>query len=258
MRFLRDLYRILGEIGRKILITIVWWPTLGLDILFFTLVTIVLPGKVRNGFGLWFAATILLKVAGTRVKVKGTEHIQRERPQIFIANHQSWFDSFVLCAILKVPVTFISKKEMFRVPVYNYLMRRLHFISVDRSYPRGMLKQLSDISALFHSGISLIIYPEGSRSRRGEVGVFRRGGLFFASSTNVPVVPITLIGTRNIMPYGQYWIRYGRRVKVIISEPIDIGKADRKGQFKFTEEIRQQIIKNLEETKKLAQNQVCN
>ncbi len=250
MRFLRESYQSLGEISRKILTTIVWWPTLGLNILFFTLLTIILPGKVRNGFGLCLATVILLKVAGIRVDVKGTEHIQRERPQIFIANHQSWFDSFVLCAILKVPVTFISKKEMFRVPVYNYLMKRLHFISVDRDHPRGILKQLSDISALFHSEISLIIYPEGSRSKSGEVGVFRRGGLFFASSTNVPVVPVTLIGTRDIMPYGQYLIKYGGRVKVIISEPVDIGKAGKERQLKLTEEIRQQIIKNLEESKK--------
>ena len=250
MRFLRELYQGLGKIGRKILITIVWWPTLGLNVLFFTLLTIILPGKKHNGFGLCLAATILLKVAGIRVDVKGAEHIQRGRPQIFIVNHQSWFDSFVLCAILKVPVTFISKKEMFRVPVYNCLMKHLHFISVDRNHPRGILKQLSDISALFHSEISLIIYPEGSRSKSGEVGVFRRGGLFFASSANVPVVPITLIGTRDIMPYGQYWIKYGRRVKVIISEPIDIGKASKKRQLELTEEIRQQIIKNLEENKK--------
>ena len=247
---MRQLYRIWKEIGRKIPVTIIWWPTLGFDTLFYTLLTIILPGKVRNGFGLYLATLILLKVAGIRVDVEGTEHIQRERAQIFIANHQSWFDSFVLGAILKVPVTFISKKEMFKVPVYSYFMKRLRFISVNREHPRAILKELDEISALFRSGISLVVYPEGTRSKNGEVGAFRRGGVLFASSSGVPLIPVTLIGTGDIMPYGQYWIRYGRQVKVIISKPMEIGKVDRKEQFKFTAEIRQKIVKNLEEKRK--------
>jgi 1-acyl-sn-glycerol-3-phosphate acyltransferase len=138
--------------------TLFWWLTLILDALCLALLVSILPDRLlRNGAVLRAASSLLLKAAGVRVQVQGLQNIIRNEPQILVANHESWFDSFILAAILPIPVTFVSKKEMFQVPVYSYIMRRLRFLSVDRLNPHSDLRSIDTVSALLQSHLSLVI-----------------------------------------------------------------------------------------------------
>ena len=226
--------------------TLFWWLVLILDVLCIALLVTVLPDRLlHSGAVLRTASSLLLKAAGVKVQVKGIENIIKGKSQILVANHESWFDSFILAAVLPIPVTFVSKMEMFRVPVYSYIMRRLRFVSVDRVNPHSDLKNIAAIAALFQSQLSLVIFPEGVMSRTGKLGSFKRGAVYFAAKTNVPVTPIALTGTRKIKSQGSPWIHYGVQTKVIISEPVEAGDLKREEQRTVMKNIRTTIERNL-------------
>ena len=235
----------LVEIFKSIAATLFWWPVLVLDVLCSAFLLTVLPGRLRNGAVVHAASSLLLKAAGVRVQVQGMENIIKGKSQILVANHESWFDAFILAAVLPIPITFISKKEMFHVPVYNYIMRRLRFLSVDRVNPHTDLKSIDETAALFQSHLSLVVFPEGTMSRTGKLGSFKRGALYFAAKTNIPITPIALTGTRKIKSPGSPWIHFGVQVKVIILEPVEVGGLKREEQLISMENIRTIIERQL-------------
>lgn len=232
---------------RSIIVTGIWWVTLCLDALCFALLLTILPRRLRNGVGLRIAALVLIKTAGVKVDVQGLENIDMERPQIIVANHQGLFDSFVLSATLRAPLTFASKKEMFKVPVYNYVMQRLGFIRVDRTHPRDIIRDIEVITASIRSGPSFVVFPEGAISKTGELGTFKRGAVLFASRARVPIVPVSLIGIRDIKQPGSLWINYGVQVRVIISRAVEVDGLGKKKQIFTTEKIRNLIAYNLDQ-----------
>lgn len=226
--------------------TLFWWAVLILDVLCLALLATVLPGRfLRNGTVLRTASSVLLKAAGVRVQVQGLHNIIRDRSQIIVANHESWFDSFILGAVLPIPITFVSKIEMFKVPVYSYIMRRLRFVSVDRLNPHNDLRNIDVTASFIQSHLSLVIFPEGMMSRTGEFGSFKRGAVYFAAKTSVPVTPIALTGTRKIKSRGSPWIHFGIQTKVIISEPVEVGGLNREDQRTALVKIRAIIERNL-------------
>jgi 1-acyl-sn-glycerol-3-phosphate acyltransferase len=231
---------------RRIIVTALWWVTLCLDAICFALLLTLLPRRLRNGIGLRIAALVLIKAAGVKVDVQGLENIDVERPQIIVANHQGLFDSFVLAATLRVPLTFVSKKEMFKVPVYSYVMRRLGFLCVDRTNPRDIIRDIEAISASIRSGPSFVLFPEGTISKTGKLGSFRRGAVLFANRARVPIVPVSLIGIRDIKQPGSLWINYGMQVRVIISRAVEVDGLGKKKQIFTTEKIRNLIAYNLD------------
>jgi 1-acyl-sn-glycerol-3-phosphate acyltransferase len=228
--------------------TLFWWPVLVLDVLCSAFLLTVLPGRLRNGTVVHAASSLLLKAAGVRVQVQGLENIIKGKSQILVANHQSWFDSFVLAAVLPIPITFVSKKEMFRVPVYNYIMRRLRFVRVDRVNPHNDLRNIDTTASILQSHLSVVVFPEGVMSRIGELGPFKRGAVLLAAKANVSIVPITLIGTRRIKAQGSPWIHFGVQTEVIISEPVKVGGMNREEQRTAMENIRMIIERHLTDT----------
>ena len=228
--------------------TLLWWPVLVLDALCLAILVTVLPGRLRNGTVLRAASSLLLKAAGVRVQVQGIHNIIRDRSQIIVANHESWFDSFILGAVLPIPVTFVSKKEMFRVPVYSFIMRRLRFVSVDRVNPHNDLKSIDAIAALLQSHLSLVVFPEGVMSNTGKLGSFKRGAVYLAAKANIPVIPVAVTGTRKIKSRGNPWIHFGIQTKVIISEPVEVSGLKREEQRVALENIRAIIEQHLTDT----------
>ncbi len=241
----------LAEELKTIAATLFWWPILFLDVLCLALLVSILPDRLlRNGAVLRAASSLLLKAAGVRLQVQGFHNIIRERSQILVANHESWFDSFILAAILPIPVTFVSKKEMFQVPVYNYIMRHLRFLSVDRVNPLNDLKGIDTIAALLQSRLSLVVFPEGVMSNTGKLGSFKRGAVYLAAKTNIPITPIALIGTRKIKSQGSPWIHFGIQINVVISEPVEVGGLKREEQLTAMENIKAIIERHLTETER--------
>ncbi len=232
-------------------VTLFWWLVLILDVLCLAIVVTVLPDRLlRNGAILRAAASLLLKAAGVRLQVQGFHNIIREKSQVIVANHESWFDSFILAAVLPIPVTFVSKKEMFHVPVYSYIMRRLRFLSVDRVNPHSDLKGIDTVAELLQSNLSLVVFPEGVMSNTGKLGSFKRGAVYLAAKTNLPITPITLIGTGKIKSIGSPWINFGIKTKIIISEPVEVDGLQREEQHTAMENIRLIIERHLQDTER--------
>jgi 1-acyl-sn-glycerol-3-phosphate acyltransferase len=189
---------------------------------------------------LW--ARFLTLFSGVRIKISGIENLPKDTPLILVANHQSAADILILLAYLPVHFRFAVKKELFRIPVFGYYMRKAGYSSVDREVVLSAYKALEAITEIIKSGESVLIFPEGTRSKTGELGKFRRGSLLTALRSGAPLIPIAISGSYKVLPIGTWLINPGP-IKLSIGKPIHIkSKADYNGKV---EEVREAIARML-------------
>jgi len=162
---------------------------------------------------------LILATTGVRVDVRGLERLERGRTYIFVANHQSIYDIPVVFASLPFQLRIIAKESLGRFPFLGWHLRRTGHLLVDRRNPDrvGILRRWR---ALVGEGLSLIIFPEGTRSADGRVGPFKAGSFLLAIEAGLPVVPISLDGTRFVMRKGRLTTRPGH-ARLLVHEPID-------------------------------------
>jgi 1-acyl-sn-glycerol-3-phosphate acyltransferase len=140
--------------------------------------------------------------AGVRFSVHGMEHVPRDRPVVFASNHQSWFDIFLLLAALPGSIRFVAKQELARVPLLGGAMRAAGHIYIDRESRQAAFAAYQAAAATIRSGISAVVFPEGTRSRTGEMQPFKKGPFVLAIAAGVPVVPAYCAATFTLMPKG--------------------------------------------------------
>jgi 1-acyl-sn-glycerol-3-phosphate acyltransferase len=172
-----------------------------------------------QGFAAWWASSIC-RVSGVEVAVAGTEQLDPEKPYIFAANHQSQFDIFVLQGFLGVNFRWLAKKELFAVPIWGAAMRGAGYIPIDRSHGRKAIKSLDEAAKKIGAGTSVIIFPEGTRSRDGKLRDFKAGAMVLAIKSGVPIVPVAIIGTYAILPKGKLLMNPGK-VRIRVGRPIE-------------------------------------
>jgi len=160
----------------------------------------------------------------TRTPVEGLERITPGKTYIFVSNHQSIYDTPVVFASLPYQLRIIAKESLARFPVLGWHLKRGGHLFVDRAHPDrdGILRRWR---ALVSEGLSLIIYAEGGRSMDGHVGRFRAGSFLLAIEAGLPVVPLSIIGTRRVMPKGRLRTEPAD-VKLIIHDPIPAPQLD--------------------------------
>lgn len=164
-------------------------------------------------------ARFTLICADTTVEVCGKENIP-SRPAIFMANHSSFFDVFAILGHHDTQFRWIVKKELFRIPVLGLAMQRTGCISIDRDNHASAIKSIDLAAERVRSGISIFIFPEGTRSEDGTIQYpFKKGGFHLALRSGVPVVPIAIIGSRDILPKGGVIIKPGT-IRLVIGKPI--------------------------------------
>ena len=161
----------------------------------------------------------LLKLAHTPVQVEGLEHLVPGQAYVYAANHRSNFDIYVLLATLPGPFLFVAKKSLFKIPVFGQALARMGSISVDRSNLQSAIQSLNRATAIVKSGVSMIIFPEGTRATCGELLPFKKGVFIMALKAGQPIVPVSISGTRFIQPRGALRIKPSP-IKVVISPPI--------------------------------------
>ena len=166
----------------------------------------------------WWSRTIA-KCSGVEVRVEGLEHLEQDRPYIFAANHQSQFDIFALDGFLMVDFRWMAKKELFRIPIVGTAMRLAGSISIDRSRGRQAMKSLIEAATRIASGTSVVIFPEGTRTRDGRLQPFKSGAMYLAIKSGVDIVPMAITGGFEIMPKGSFRIKPGRMV-IKIGQPV--------------------------------------
>jgi 1-acyl-sn-glycerol-3-phosphate acyltransferase len=155
------------------------------------------------------------------VRVVGRENIDTKQSYIVASNHQSHFDIFVLYGWLGVDFKWVMKQELRRIPALGIACERIGHIYIDRSNHAAAVASLNAAREKLVNGTSALFFPEGTRSRTGEMLEYKKGAFKMAIGTNLPILPITIIGTRKILPADTLNLFPGR-VTMIIHKPIDV------------------------------------
>lgn len=156
------------------------------------------------------------------VRVTGREFIDRRRSYVVISNHQSQYDIFVLYGWLGIDFKWVMKIELRKLPFIGVSCERLGHIFIDRSDRNAAIRTINTAKEKISGGTSVLFFPEGTRSRSGDLGAFKKGAFKMALDLGLPILPITIRGTRAILPPDTLDIFPGR-VDLIIHPPIDIG-----------------------------------
>lgn len=185
-----------------------------------------------------------LKMNGSLIHVTGVENVPKTGGVLFVANHQSNFDIPILIGHIPRDKGFIAKLELLKVPTFSRWMKYIGCIFIDRKDPRQSLSAINEAAEQLKAGHSIVIFPEGTRSADGTIGPFKAGGLRLAIKAAVPIVPVTISGSKNIMPKGTSIIR-SAKVNVIISPPLLPYEFEELDSNQITEKVRSIIISNL-------------
>jgi len=162
----------------------------------------------------------LLWASGVKVTFEGLENLRTDGAQIVVANHQSWFDVFTLAALLPVRYRFAAKKELGGVPVFGRAWKACGHVSLDRGNREAAIEALDLAWREVHEEeLTLVLFPEGTRSQDGRLMPFKKGAFVMAVQGQVPLVPMALLGTRDIMVKGGIRVRSGE-ILVRIGTPI--------------------------------------
>ena len=194
-------------------------------------------------------AKYILAISNIRVTVKGLSNLKPDRSYIYMPNHMSNFDIPVLQAYLPVQFRWLAKAELYKIPIFGYAMKRAGYISIDRSDRKSAIESLNRAAKIIRNGVSVVIFPEGTRSRTHHIQPFKKGGFFLAVDSGVPIIPIIIHGTEQIMPKKQILIKPGN-VTLEISKPIDSSDYNRKTKDDLMEKVRDIILISYEKNKK--------
>lgn len=180
-------------------------------------------GKIAYGVSrIWTWG--ILKICGIHLKVEGLEHLDPGRQYIFMANHQSNIDIPVMVqSLIEFQLRWVAKRELLFVPLFGWAMWASKHIVVDRSNGAKAMGSLKKAKERIEGGISVVLFPEGTRSGDGQFLPFKRGGFILAVKTKTPIVPITINGSGAILPRGDWRIK-GGEIEVIVSEPISLDR----------------------------------
>jgi 1-acyl-sn-glycerol-3-phosphate acyltransferase len=191
-------------------------------------------------------ARVLLRVSGVRVRVEGLAQIDPAGSYVFISNHLSYMDTPVALANIPVQFRFLAKRGLFQIPFLGQHLSRAGHIPVPREDPRAAVKTMQRAAEVIQQKkISLLIFPEGGRSHNGVLRDFKEGGAYIAIRAGVPLVPIAIIGTREVLPYGGGVPRAGL-VTLRILKPIETKECALKDRAALTQRLREIILQALQ------------
>jgi 1-acyl-sn-glycerol-3-phosphate acyltransferase len=186
-------------------------------------------------------ARSLLWITGVRVTVEGLEKIDLNRNYLFCSNHLSYMDTPVVMSNIPAQFRFLAKKGLFQIPFLGTHLKQAGHIPVPLENPREAVKTMNTAASVIQTrGISMLIFPEGGRSD-GVLQPFKEGGAFIAIKAGVPLLPIALIGTREVMAMGSPVFHPFRRVTLRIGDPIATDGLTLRDRAQLTEAVREQI-----------------
>lgn len=214
MKYLYRLYQICVAFPVTIVATII------------TSLTVAIGSTLHKGHfwgyhpGKWWARVILWAFL-IPVKVTGRENLKQGQSYVFVSNHQGAFDIFLIYGYLCRNFKWMMKRGIRKIPFVGFACERSHQIFVDKSGPRKVKETYDKAREILRDGISLVVFPEGARSFTGHMGVFRRGAFMLADELQLPVVPLTINGSFDIMPRTRDWhFANWHRLTFTIHEPI--------------------------------------
>ncbi len=181
-------------------------------------------------------ARSILFVSRTKVTVNGLANIDPTQSYVYMSNHQSNFDIPVLLAHLPVQFRWLAKAELFKIPIFGRAMRGAGYVKIDRFNRQAAFESLNEAAGKMKNGVSVMIFPEGTRSRDGNIRSFKKGGFIMALEAGVPIVPVVLKGTWTIMDRSSLKINSGE-VSLNLEAPI--------ATTDYTKENKDDLIKSV-------------
>jgi 1-acyl-sn-glycerol-3-phosphate acyltransferase len=182
------------------------------------------------------------------LSVAGREHLRPNETYLVMSNHQSLYDIPVLFFVIGPNVRMVTKKELFRVPVFGGALEAAGFISIDRSDRDRAIRSLDEARALLAGGTHVWIAPEGTRSRTGQLLPFKKGAFYLAFEAGLPILPVTLKGTRDVLAAKGVLSTPGAHVAVTIHPKIDprpYTDRGKSGRDELMDEVRRAIESGL-------------
>jgi len=165
------------------------------------------PGRIWSQLFCW--------ISFVRVKVKGRENIDKKTSYVFVANHQGAYDIFLIYGFLGHNFKWMMKKSLRRIPFVGKACAAAGHIFVDRSGPKSIRETLDMAEQTLRHGMSLVVFPEGSRTWNGKLQRFKKGAYQLAIDLNLPVVPLTINGSFSVLPRSSYLIKPGKMILTI-------------------------------------------
>lgn len=220
------------------------FPLLLAGSLVFGLIAVLIASLINQRWGSYFGGVIWSRynalVTPMFVTVKGSKNIKSDQSYVIVSNHQSIYDIFLIYGWIGIDIKWVMKKELRKIPAIGWGSEKVGHIFIDRSNSKRAMESINEAKRKLVNGTSIVIFPEGTRSQNGEIGPFKRGAFKIAFDLGLPILPITLIGTKDILPTNSLNLFPGR-VKMIIHEPIQIAGIVEKDGESFINEVKTRI-----------------
>jgi 1-acyl-sn-glycerol-3-phosphate acyltransferase len=187
--------------------------------------------------GAWWSRAICL-ISLCPVKITGRRKLNRKQSYIFASNHQGAFDIFLIYGYIGQPIKWVMKKSLMKLPFVGFACRKAGFIPVDTSSQQAAAKTIETAEQHLRNGNSIVIFPEGTRSKTGRLQKFKKGASQMAIDMHLPIVPVTLNGTYEVMPPGSFLL-HPRRLEIIIHDPIPTANIRTSGIREAATQIRE-------------------
>lgn len=185
-----------------------------------------------------------LWLAGLKLQVEGAENVRNEGPAIYVCNHQSNMDIPLLYAGLPIQFRWMAKQELFNIPLFGFAMKRGGYIPIDRSNRKQAMHSLTAAARRIQDGVSVIIFPEGTRSTDGKLQPFKKGALLLAVKAGVPIIPMAIQGSSQAQPKGSLRINPAP-LKLTILPPVATAGLQTAQIEELTDQIHDQIARCL-------------
>jgi len=196
-------------------------------------------------------ARMISRTVGARVRLHGAEHIRPGESYVFLSTHQSYMDIPVMLGYLPAQLRIAAKKEVFGIPFLGWHMRRAGHISIDRASRVNAIASLQRAATGIRDGICAFLYPEGTRSRDGSLQAFKKGGFKLAMQAGVPIIPVTIIGTRELLPRDSFIFRPGP-VEMYVDAPIPTADLTNEDLDTLMQTVRAAMLKRIKGARRKA------
>ena len=198
------------------------------------------PGGVYDWSGTDWSREIL-RAAGTPVVAEGLDNVPRDQPVMFASNHSSMFDIWALFATLPGSVRFVAKRELFRIPLLGRAMLAVGHVPIDRSARKSAFAAYDEAARRIRGGTSVVVFPEGTRSSTGELLPFKNAPFGLAIAAQVPIVPVYVHHTFEILPKGGRRLR-PRPIQLLVGSPIATAGLGLEDRERLRDEVRAAIV----------------
>lgn len=189
---------------------------------------------------------LVLFTSGAKVEAVGIECLPERGSYILVANHQSYFDICALVQVLSKIPRFVTKRELARVPLFGQGLRALRQIIIDRGDPEAAKHAIDAAVRALPGGVQVCFFAEGTRSVDGGIGPFKKGAVVLGVMTGLPLIPVSISGTRKFMPKGGMIIRPGGRIRIVFGEAILTRGVSVERRDALNERLRDAVVRNFD------------